>query len=203
LGIIDETLFWNQHIEQIATKLCSACYTLINLKHIVPQSTLRTIYYAYIHSILSYDIILGGRSSNVNKLFILQKKMVRIIINARIRESCREAFKNMQIITLYSQYIYSLILFTVKNKPLFTPNNEIHKYKTRNNTNLHLPTVNITKYSKGPYVSGLKAFNHLPRHIKSLANDTKSFKTSLKRFVYHHSFYSIEEYYKYNDDKGM
>ena len=104
--------------------------------------------------------------------------------------------------TLYSQYIFSLILFTVKNKPLFTPNNEIHKYKTRNNTNLHLPTVNITKYYKGPYISGLKAFSHLPRHLKSLANYIKTFKTSLKRFLYHHSFYSIEEYYEYNDDKG-
>ena len=123
--------------------------------------------------------------------------------NSRVRESCREAFKNMQIMTLYSQYIFSLILFTVKNKPLFTTNNEIHKYKTRNNTNLHLPTVNITKYYKGTHISGLKAFSHLPRYIKSLTNDMKSFKTSLKKFLYHHSFYSIEKYYKYNDDKGM
>ena len=153
-------------------------------------------------SILSYGIIFGGISSIVNKLFILQKKIVRIITNSRVRESCREAFKNVQIMTLYSQYMFSLILFTVKNKPLFTPNNEIHKYKTRNNTNLHLPTVNITKYYKGPYILGLKAFNHVPRQI-SLANDIKFFKTSLKRFLYHHSFYSIEEYYEYNDDKGM
>jgi len=104
--------------------------------------------------------------------------------------------------TLYSQHIFSLIVFTVKNKHLFTPNNEIHKYKT-SNTNLHLPAVNITKFYKGPYISGSKAFNHIPRHIKILANDMKSFKTSLKRFLYHHSFYSIEEYYEYNDDKDM
>jgi hypothetical protein len=72
LGLItDETLSWNQHIEQIATKLCSAWYALRNLKHIFPQSTLRTIYYAYIHFILSYSIIFWGRSSNVNELFIL------------------------------------------------------------------------------------------------------------------------------------
>ena len=93
--IIGETLSWNQHIEQIATKLCSACYSLRNVKYIVPQSTLRTIYYACIHSILSYGIIFGGRSSNVNKLFILQKKTVRIITNSRVRESYREALKNM------------------------------------------------------------------------------------------------------------
>jgi hypothetical protein len=105
--------------------------------------------------------------------------------------------------TLYSQYIFLLILFTVKNKHLFTPNKEIHKYKTRKNTNLHLPTVNITKFYKGPYISGTNAFNHLPRHIKILANDTKSFTSSLKRLSYHHSFYSIDEYYEYNEDKDM
>jgi len=118
--IIEETLSWNQHIDQITTKLCSACYALRNLKHIVPQSTLRTIYYAYIHSILSYGIIFCGRSSNTNKLFILQKKIIRIITNSRVRGSCREALKNTQIMTLCSQYIFSLILFTVKNKHLTT-----------------------------------------------------------------------------------
>jgi hypothetical protein len=58
--IIDETLPWNQHIEQMATKLCFDCYALRILMRLVPQSTLRTIYYAYIHFILSYSIIWGG-----------------------------------------------------------------------------------------------------------------------------------------------
>jgi len=84
----------------------------------------------------------GGRSSNVNKLFILQNKIARIITNTGASESCREAFKNIEIMT-YSQHIFSLIIFTVKIKHLFTSNMEIHKYKTRNNTNLHLPTVNM------------------------------------------------------------
>jgi hypothetical protein len=130
--IIDETLSWNQHVDQIGTKLCSAHCALRNLKHIVPQSTLRTIYYAYIHSILSYGIIFWGRSTNVSKLFILQKRIIRIITNTGVRESCKEAFKNMEIMTLYSQYIFSLILFAVKNKHLFTSNNEIPTNKTRN-----------------------------------------------------------------------
>jgi hypothetical protein len=74
---------------------------------------------------------------------ILQKRIVRIITNTGVRESCREAFKNMEIMT-YSPYIFSLILFAVKNKHLFTSNKEIHTYKTRNYLNFHLPTVNLT-----------------------------------------------------------
>jgi hypothetical protein len=129
--------------------------------------------------------------------------IVRIITNNGVRESCREAFKNMEIVTLYSQYIFSLILFADKNKHSFTSNNEIHTHKTRNCTNLHLPTVNLTKYYKGPYISGSKAFNHLLRRIKILVNDMKCFKLSIKIFLYHHYFYSIKEYCKYNDDKDM
>jgi hypothetical protein len=204
LGLItDKTLSRNQHADQIATKLCSACNALRNLKHIVPQSTLRTIYYAYIHSILSYNIIFWGRSSNVSKMFILQKRIVRIITNTGVRESCREAFKKMEIMRLYSQYILSLILFAVKNKHLFTSNKEIHTYKTRNYLNFHQPTVNLTKFYKGPYISGTKAFSHLPRHTKILVNYMKCFKLSLKWFLCHHSFYSIEEYYEHIDDKDM
>jgi len=201
--IIDETLSWNQHTDWIATKLCSACYVLSNLINIVPQSTLRTIYYAYIHSILSYGIILGGNSTNVNKLFILQKKTVRILSNIGARKSCNEAFKNLEIMTLHSQYIFSLIIFTVDNKHLFTPNNEIHRYSTRNNSNLNLPTINLSKFYKGPYISGTKAFNHLPLYLKLLVSDVKCFKISLKRFLYHHSFYLVKEYYKHNEDKDM
>jgi hypothetical protein len=111
--IIDETLSWNQHVDQTATKLCSACYALRNLKHIVPQSTVRTVYCAYIHSILSYGIIYWGRSSNVSKLFILQKTIITIINNTGVKESCRKAFKNMEIMTLYSEYIVFSINFLI------------------------------------------------------------------------------------------
>jgi len=133
------------------------------------------------------------------KLFLLQQKIIRIITNTRPRDSCREIFKNMQIMTLYSQYIYSIILFTVNNKHLFTPNNEIHKYNTRNNNNLHPALVNLTKFSKGPYISGIKVFNHLPQHLKTLDHNSMHFRSSLKRFLYHHSFCSMEEYYEYKE----
>jgi hypothetical protein len=32
---IDDTLPWEQHIEQVINKMCSACYALRNIKHIV------------------------------------------------------------------------------------------------------------------------------------------------------------------------
>jgi len=132
-----------------------------------------------------------------------QKKIIRIITNIRPRDSCREVFKSMEIIMLYLQYIYSLVLYTINNKHLFDTNNKIHKYKTRNNNNLHHPIANISKFNKGAYISGIKVFNHLPQNIKALTNDHKYFKSSLKRFLYHNFFYSVNEYYEYKEDRRI
>jgi len=109
----------------------------------------------------------------------------------------------MEIIMLYLQYIYSLVLYTINNKHLFDTNNKIHKYKTRNNNNLHHPIANISKFNKGAYISGIKVFNHLPQNIKALTNDHKYFKSSLKRFLYHNFFYSVNEYYEYKEDRRI
>jgi hypothetical protein len=98
---------------------------------------------------------------------------------------------------LYSQYIYSLLLFIISNKNLFFANGEIHEYRTRVYKDIHMPAVNLTKYKKGPYITGIKVFNCLPQSIKMLVNEEKSFKSALKRFLYHHSFYSINEYYQH------
>jgi hypothetical protein len=50
-------------------------------------------------------------------------------------------------------------------------------------------------------MSGIKVFNHLPQVIKNLANNEKSFKLILKRFLYQHPFYPTSEYFQYKDDK--
>jgi len=132
-------------------------------------------------------------SSHTNKVFILQKKIIRIINNTRPCDSCREGFKSMEIMTSYSQNIYSLVKYTINKKNLFDKNNEIHKYKTRNNNKLHLPIANISKFNKRAYISGIKVFNHVPHHIKALTNYHKYFKSTLKRYLYHHTFYSMNE----------
>jgi hypothetical protein len=128
------------------------------------------------------------------------ERFIRIISNAGSRDSCREIFKRMQIMTLYSQYIYSVLLFAVNNKHLFTANNEIHNYKTRNSNSLYPALTNLTKFNKGPYTSGIKIFNHLPQYLKALVHNSKHFRSSLERFLYHHSFYSLEEYYEYKEN---
>jgi hypothetical protein len=47
---------------------------------------------------------------------------------------------------------------------------------------------------------GIKIFNHLPSEIKSMSNDTRSFKFKLTTFLLQNSFYTIEEFFELKHD---
>ena len=140
----------------------------------------------------------GGNQPYSDKIFKIPKEsVIRFIRSSRTRDSCRELFKKLEILPLYSQYIYSISIFVIKNKHLFYTNNQIHSIHTRFKTNLHPPTANLTKFQKGVYYSAIKIFNNLPHQIKDLANDILPFRNALKRFLLADSFYNSMEYFNY------
>jgi hypothetical protein len=71
--IIDENLSWKCQIEKALIKLSSACYVMKVVTTLMGDKTLRTIYFAYVHSLLSYGIILWGNSSQSYSVFRMQK----------------------------------------------------------------------------------------------------------------------------------
>jgi hypothetical protein len=60
-------------------------------------------------------------SSLSSVIFKIQKRVIRIIMGYGYRESCRELFRELKILTLSSQYILSLLLFVVNNRYYFVP----------------------------------------------------------------------------------
>ena len=132
LGLsLDSTLSWKIHIEQLSSRLNSACYVIRSLKSFISVKNLRIIYFSYVHSIIMYAIIFWGISPYSHGIFKLQKTVIRIIMNADNRESCREFFKKLQILPLCSQYIKSIALFIVKNIDEFVSNSELYSINIR------------------------------------------------------------------------
>jgi len=176
LGLtMDSTLSWKTHIDQLSTKLNSACYVIRSLKSVISTMNLRTIYFSYVHSVMTYSIIFCGNSSDSYIIFRLQKRAIRIIMNAGNRISCRELFKKLNILPLYLQYTLSLLLFVVTNIDEFTTNSEVHAINTRHRSDFHPPSINLSKHQKAVYYSGIKIFNHLPQNIKNLSWNVKKF----------------------------
>jgi hypothetical protein len=120
------------------------------------------------------------------------------MVGIRNRDSCREYFKRLKIMPLQSQYLLSLLLFVADNGDYFKLNSEIHSFNTKNKLNFHPPLSKLTVGQRGPYYSGIKAFNNLPSYVKNLLQTKKHFKQALKEFLHFHSFYCLNEFHTYN-----
>jgi hypothetical protein len=159
--------------------------------------SLKMVYYAYFHSIMSYGLIFWGNSSHSSNIFSIQKTIIRIITGCR-KDSCRILFKQLKILPLQSQYILSVLLFVINNKNKFKKISDVHHINTRQKNNFYQPSSDLSPYQKGVYSTGIKMFNHLPSSIKNLGDNPKQFKSALRKYLYAHFFYSVEEYFRVN-----
>ena len=158
---------------------------------------MKTIYYSYFNSIMSYGLLFWGNSPHNQKIFRIQKRIIRIMVGCRSRVSCRNLFRRLEILPLASQYIYLLLMFVVNNINHFLFNSNNSSKTTRQSINLHQPLTNLTVYQKGVYCMGIKVYNNLPLHIKEMSSNPSKFKTGLKQFLHTHYFYTIDEYLQY------
>jgi hypothetical protein len=109
-----------------------------------------------------------------------------------VAENC---FLNLEILPLLSQYILSLLLFMIRNKNLLV-NSEAYHTDTRQHTDFHQPSVNLTKCEKRVYCLVVKVFNKLSTYIKIESDNPKKLKLVLQKFLYENSFYSLDEYFE-------
>lgn len=193
--IIDQNLNWKEHIQTLGTKLSSLCFAIYSIKKTCSFSTVLSLYYANVYSALKYGIILWGNSPNWKKIFLLQKRIIRIIAGATHRSPCKPLFKNFGILTLPSLYIFQIILFATKNINYCT-NETIHTHNTRNHSKLHSFSHRTTLYEKSPYYTGMKFINSLPSHLHNIYKTQKFtvFKKHLKLYLSNTAFYSVDEF---------
>jgi hypothetical protein len=179
-------MLWKAHIDQMMPKLNTVCFVIRMIQSIMSQETLRMVYFAYVHSIMSYEIIVWGNLQYSEKIFKIQKRWLESLQIQDLETYVRNCLK-----------INIFFINICNKKHLFSTNYQIHSVHTRSKTNLHPPIANLTKFQKGVYYSGIKIINNLPHNIKELANEIKLFKNALKRFLFINYFYNSEEYFNY------
>jgi hypothetical protein len=115
-------------------KFSAACYAVRMMYHIMNIDALRIF-----HSVMEYGVIFWGNSAGADKVFKLQKRIVRIMAGVRSRCSCRGLFRRLDILPVPCQNIFSPMIFVVDNLGSFQTNLTVHGLNTSNKIQLHRP----------------------------------------------------------------
>lgn len=164
-----------------------------SLAPILDEKTLVSLYYASFYSRVKYGIAFWGSSSDLIKVFILQKRLVRIITHRHFRCSCRKVFRDLNLLTVPSLYIYEVLMMVKKNLHEYPVRADIHCYDTRSRNKLCIPSHRTKIFEKCPTYVGKKLYNRLPVTIKNI-HDNSLFSTAIKKMLIRRTYYSIEEY---------
>lgn len=197
--VIDNKLNWKNHIHTISAKLAKACFCIKRLKQLTNTSTCRVLYFSNFYSIMAYGIVCWGMASDSERIFVLQKRAIRLMCGKPPRTPCRELFKSHKILPFPCVYILEslLLAYKNKNKNQYYHLNSHHNYDTRNGHKLLIPIHHTKLYTKSPYLMGITLFNHLPKYCLELGN-LKLFKREIKTLLLEQCFYSVQEYLEFS-----
>lgn len=172
LGILfDEHLSFSHHFSYLHSKLSRTIFILNRAKHFLPLRILKTLYFSLFHSHLSYcpSITSCASPALTNKIFLLQKKAIRIISGAAYAAHTDPLFKSNSIlpypkILLQANY---LLLHSIHHnyspsslRNIFPKNNERNiDYDLRNQNAYIIPIPRNNSLKRFPLYSYPTLFN--------------------------------------------
>ena len=196
LGIvIDNNLTWKNHIEHICRKISSNIWLLSRIKQYLSLEHRIQFYKAYIQPHIDYcNVIWGGTcQSNLNRLFRLQKRTVKIILDYNVDNSF-ESMQDLKIFTIFDRIYLRKAKFMYKISKSKTPSyiNEMFNLRQVNenttitrscSTNSFLiPKPNKEIFKQSLTYSGPIIWNNLPINIKEKSS-TMAFQCNLIKLM--------------------
>ena len=191
--IIDQHLTWKNHIDYITKKIIRTTGLLCRIRFYVNQTHLKMLYNSLIYPYLHYGNIVWANNypTRLDKLFKLQKKVLRIITFSSYTAPSLPLFTQLNLLNIYqiNDFLIGSFSFSLSNKvlPLYfsdfcLENAQVHEYNTRNSKQLH-KTYNRTNYGKYSTRNKIIDFwNRIPLFIKHSVS-LKIFKKKLKQYI--------------------
>lgn len=195
---LDSDLSFNTQIDNVCLLLSKAFYAIMQMKSYLDEQGLVSLYYAFAYSRLSYNVVSWGKSVGWSRVFLSQKKIIRLIFNLKFSESCRETFKQKKLLTFPSIFILKCVTYVKSRLSDYNMLKNQHNYDTRHANSLLVPKHKTSKFKRSPDYSSITLYNSLPSHLKQISNYHK-FKSETKSFLINECFYSTNEFVSRQD----
>ena len=170
-------------------------------RSILNQQSLLILYYSFVLPYLSYCVEVWGNTykTNLLPLYILQKRAIRTVFNARIHDHTNLLFLKASALKFFdlvkfktAQIIYkvnnNLLPNTIKN--LFQERDSCRKYVLRGKLRLKQQRVRSTLKRMCISVEGVILWNSLDSEVK-LSKNVNQFKRKFRKGVF--EIYNREE----------
>ena len=139
--MIDSNFNWKEHVDCVAKKIRRSVGILSKIRYSFTKEILLSLYYALIHSFITYGLIAWGNTdeSTIKPIFILQKKAVRTITMSSFDQHSSPLFKSLEIIKSFDlvTFLIAIFMFKFHNQLLssafqsfFSKVDKIHSYNT-------------------------------------------------------------------------
>ena len=192
--IIDNRLNWQHHINYISSKVAKGLGIIIKVRKVLDNKSLLSLYYAFIYPYLMYCNHVWGNACSVylNKLNVLQKKVVRIIAGVKPRTSTADLFHKLDImkvndlnIFLIAQVMYHVYTSEVVTvfRHLFSTNRNIHTHETRQSDHFNIPLYHKNIGKSSIRYRGAVIWNNVLKIGIELNCSKKIFKQHLKSHI--------------------
>jgi len=195
LGIyLDEHISLDFHVNHLLKKLSRSLYCIKAAKNNLNTHSMKSLYYALVHSHLTYcPVILNCSSnSNITKLFKLQKKAIRIISNSNYNAHTAPLFLQHKILPIHKIIKQAKLTFMHSVHYNYAPlsfhdtwqlNHTRHNHHIlRNDDDYALPNPRIEQFKRFPIYSLPAEWNqneNLTHHGNPI-----TFKRALKNLLF-------------------
>ena len=184
LGVyMDNKLNWNTHINNMKLRLSKGISILAKIRHYVPKTVLRSVYFTFVNSHIDYNLINWGTGppAYTDSIGSKIRKAIRIISFKDKDEPTIGLFKKMSILPLDESLELRQASFMWKLRNNLLPPSLASNFRTNRNQ-VVLIHNRLQSSSKHITYAGPRIWLDLPENIQnktSLKSFTKSFKEYL------------------------
>lgn len=186
LGVtIDENCCWKEHVSKLKTYLNSALRQFYFLRQLCPVFVLRTIYFSIIHSKLQYGISCWGGAyfTTIKPLLVSQKKVIKVMTGAKIRDPSFPLFRCLNILPLRYIFIYRVLrIFFIRGGSLRS-NSNVYSARLQNLNRYPVPLPKLEAFRRFYTFYAPRIFNILPVEVSS-AKSLPMFLSRLRKWLF-------------------
>ena len=190
LGILlDSNLKFDKHVEYVCRKVARCTGIFYKLRSYVQPKTILVLYYSLVYPFIIYCILIWGGTfpTHLNKLILLQKKIIRIATNSTYNAHTTALFYENNILKFVDVFKLFLGCYAYCNLESF--NFASHDYSTRNRLDPLPQFQRLTLTQRSLKFSAPLLFTKIHNDIRS-SRTVAIFKRRYKKFLL--SQYSTE-----------